>query len=66
MPFRYAITPAAKINVFEPKQLVGETTRASMIGAAMLSVGFSKYPLHGEIVQQLWEACNCCRMFAGL
>ena len=58
MPFRYSIQPAAKVNVFEPKQLVGETTRASMIAAAMMTVGFSKFPLRGEIVQQLWEACS--------
>ena len=58
VPFRYAITPNAQVNVFEPKQLTAEASRASMIGASMMIAGFEKYPLDGNIVKQLWEACS--------
>ena len=43
------------MNVFEPRQLTSETTRASMVGAAMMVPGFDKFPLDGNIIKQLWE-----------
>ena len=40
------------MNVFEPKQLTAEASRASMIGASMMIAGFEKYPLDDNIVKQ--------------
>ena len=58
-PFRYDISPCAKINSFEPKALEDlATCRASQIGAAMTSC-FQDYGIYtSNMYRMLWEAAG--------